>query len=60
MSFVCPNCNAGKPAAQTVWRKPSRCHSTLNSARHAGKLVRCDGTVCGTCGQCTRSWEHKS
>ena len=59
MSFVCPNCNAGKPAAHTVWRKPTRCHDKIRSVKKGG-LMACNGTVCGTCGQCTRRWEHKS
>ena len=59
MSFVCPNCNAGNSTAKTKFRKAGRCGFTLRSKKTAG-LVACNGIVCGTCGQCTRSWEHKS
>jgi hypothetical protein len=59
MSYVCPWCNPGSASAKTKFRKPSRCSCQVQSGRKGGGKIRCDGLVCGTCGQCNRSGDHR-
>ena len=59
MSFVCPWCNPGAKSAPTKFRKAGRCTADVKSGRKFRPLVRCNGLVCGTCGQCNRAGEHR-